>query len=79
MIRLYRLLLHLYPAAFRADYADEMAAIFRARRREASGRLAWLALWLEAFHEVVMNAPGICCDRTSATRYARFDVRPVSR
>jgi predicted permease len=61
-MRLYRLFLHLYPAAFRADYGEEMAAIFRARRRDARGRLARAVLWFEAFHEVIMNAPAVHWD-----------------
>ena len=55
-MRIYRLLLHLYPASFRADYGEEMAAIFQIERREARGA-ARLTLWLAAFHEVIMNAP----------------------
>jgi len=60
-MRLYRLLLYLYPASFRADYAEEMAAIFRMRLRDATG--VWrLSLWFETFHEVVMNAPAVHWD-----------------
>jgi putative ABC transport system permease protein len=55
-MRFYRLLLHLYPAAFRADYADEMAAIFHRRLHHARGR-ARAALWLEAIQETISNAP----------------------
>ena len=31
MMRLYRLLLYLYPAAFRVEYGEEMCAIFEER------------------------------------------------
>jgi putative ABC transport system permease protein len=55
-MRIYRLLLRLYPASFRADYGEEMAAIFRARLREAGGA-AHVALWLAALEEVLVNAP----------------------
>ena len=55
-MRLYRLLLHLYPASFRADYGEEMAAIFRRQLRSASG-VRRLALWLTVVQEVMMNAP----------------------
>jgi putative ABC transport system permease protein len=55
-MRLYRRLLRLYPASFRADYADEMADIFHERLRQARG-LARAMLWLEAIQETVMNAP----------------------
>ena len=37
VMRLYRLLLYLYPASFRADYGEEMAAIFRIELRAARG------------------------------------------
>jgi putative ABC transport system permease protein len=55
-MRLYRLLLYLYPASFRADYGEEMAAIFRRQLRAASG-VRRLALWLTVVQEVMMNAP----------------------
>lgn len=51
----------LYPASFREDYSEEMAAIFRVRLRDVRG-LARLALWLEVFQEVIMNAPAAHCD-----------------
>ena len=55
-MRLYRLLLYLYPASFRADYGEEMAAIFRVSCALPAG-LARLALWFAVFQEVIMNAP----------------------
>jgi putative ABC transport system permease protein len=55
-MRLYRLLLFLYPASFRADYGEEMAAIFRVRLRAATG-LMRLALWFDVVQEIIMNAP----------------------
>jgi putative ABC transport system permease protein len=60
-MRIYRLLLRLYPASFRADYGDEMEAIFRAHLRSASGA-ARLALWFGVLHEVIMNAPAVHWD-----------------
>ncbi len=36
-MRFYRLLLLLYPAAFRNEYAAEMRHVFEERRRHASG------------------------------------------
>ena len=36
-MRLYRVLLHLYPASFRGEYGEEMCAIFRRRLRDADG------------------------------------------
>ena len=55
MIRLYRALLRLYPAAFRSEYGEEMSAIFveRARGVGLSGR-AWMLL--AAVPEVTVNA-----------------------
>jgi len=58
---IYRLLLYLYPASFRADYGEEMAAIFQVQLRSARG-VAWLALWCGVFHEVIMNAPAVHWD-----------------
>ena len=55
-MRIYRLLLCLYPASFRADYGEEMAAVFRMQLRRARG-VARLTLWFAVFHEVIMNAP----------------------
>ena len=55
-MRLYRALLHLYPASFRAEYGDEMAAIFAERRRDAGGFFSAAVLWLETLADVVANA-----------------------
>jgi len=40
MMGLYKFLLHLYPASFRAAYGEEMCAIFAGRRHESNGVLA---------------------------------------
>ena len=55
-MRFYRMLLHLYPASFRAEYGAEMSAIFAQRRGEAIGRLGLAALWVETVADVVANA-----------------------
>jgi predicted permease len=52
---LYGLLLRVYPASFRAEYGEEMRAVFAERRRAASG-LGVLAVWLEAVADVVRHA-----------------------
>jgi predicted permease len=52
----YRALLYLYPSSFRAEYGDEMTAVFARRRRSAKGALAKLALTLGALLEVPFNA-----------------------
>jgi predicted permease len=55
-MRLYRALLHLYPSSFRGEYGNEMAAVFAMRRRQASGLLAVLALWVTTPFDVLGNA-----------------------
>jgi len=55
-MRLYRALLLAYPASFRAEYGEEMSAIFRRRRRDARGPVAIAALWLSTVVEVLANA-----------------------
>jgi predicted permease len=57
-MRIYRALLHLYPAAFRGEYGTEMAAIFASRRRRASG-MGVLALWLETLVDVATGAAAV--------------------
>ena len=52
----YRLLLHLYPSSFRAEYGDEMSAIFSLELSRASGMAARCRLWLSAVAEIVFNA-----------------------
>ena len=60
-MRIYRLLLYLYPASFRADHGEEMAAIFQIQLRAARG-VARVTLWFAVFHEVIMNAPAVHWD-----------------
>ena len=45
--RAYRILLHLYPRAFRERFGDEMTELFQARRRAAASRGTWgsVELW----------------------------------
>jgi len=51
--RLYRLLLHLYPAEFRREYGPEMTQIFRDRaRREPPARV-----WLDVAADLLATAP----------------------
>jgi len=51
-VRAFRRLLWCYPAAFRAEYGDDMAADFAARRRDARG-LAVAGLWLEVIGDAI--------------------------
>jgi hypothetical protein len=60
-MRLYNVLLGLYPASFRNEYGDEMRALFRRRRQQAGG--AGIAvLWLTTAGEVIANAIGAHID-----------------
>ena len=60
-MRLYNVLLGLYPASFRNEYGEEMRALFRRRRQQASG--AGIAvLWLTTAGEIFANAMGAHLD-----------------
>jgi len=52
----YRLLLHLYPSSFRAEYGNEMSAIFALELGRRAGLAAKCWLWLATFTEVLFNA-----------------------
>jgi DNA-binding MarR family transcriptional regulator len=56
LLHFYRLLLHLYPASFRAEYGDVMSAIFALELDRRSGLAARCRLWFGAFAEIVFNA-----------------------
>ena len=55
-MRLYRALLHLFPASFRAEYGAEMAAIHAQRRHDAAGAAGVVALWVETVLDLVVSA-----------------------
>src|SRR5215472_12307944 len=57
-MRLYRILLHLYPASFRAEYGEEMCTAFGQRRRETNFALLWLEMLIDLFS----NAPRVHFD-----------------
>ncbi len=61
-MRLYNVLLRFYPKSFRNEYGDEMRRIFVRRRREASGPVGVIALWLEVFLDTFSNAVGVHFD-----------------
>lgn len=61
-MRVYKVLLHLYPAAFQAEYGEEMTAIFARRRREASNMFAVIALWAETLFDAGINAAQVHWD-----------------
>jgi len=57
----YRALLRLFPASFREEYGVELEAIFRTRRRNASGSaLVWL--WIETVVDTVTSAAAVHLD-----------------
>jgi hypothetical protein len=55
LMNFYRLLLHLYPSSFRAEYGDEMSAIFALELDRRRGLAARCGLWFSAFAEIVFN------------------------
>ena len=61
-MRLYRALLHLYPASFRAEYGEEMAGIFRMRLRERSSPAGRAVLWMAVVAEVAGAALAVHVD-----------------
>jgi putative ABC transport system permease protein len=73
---LYRALLHLYPASFRAEYGGEMEDIFARRWRESSpAARVWLSL--TALAEVLVNATAVHAD--ILRQDARYGVRALRR
>jgi putative ABC transport system permease protein len=74
--RLFRACLRLLPEEFRAAYARDMEATFRAERHEArhTGRWAWLTrLWFATIADVLRRAPGQ--HRDILVRDLRFALR----
>ena len=61
-MRFYRALLRLYPASFRGEYGEEMAAIFRHRLRDANGPLARAGLRIAVIGETLANALAVHWD-----------------
>ena len=58
--RVFRRLLRLFPAEFRGDYGDDMAATFRDQRRDVvarDGRVGAVQLWWETLRGIVATAP----------------------
>ena len=61
-MRLYDLLLYLYPASFRSEYGTEMRHIFSQRRQMASFPVAVIGLWISTFFEILVNAANVHWD-----------------
>jgi len=55
-MRLYRALLHFYPASFRNEYGEELCRVFAERRRRARGLMGVAALWLDTLIELPASA-----------------------
>ncbi len=72
-MRLYRLILRLYPTSFRHEYGDELSTVFARSRRDAQGPFAVAALWLGAIADTVPNAIAVHWD------ILRQDVRQTAR
>ena len=76
-MKLYRALLHAYPASFRAEYGEEMCAIFARRRRETAAALVPL-LWIATVFETLGNAIAVHLDVLwQDLRYAARSFRRV--
>jgi len=73
---LYRLLLHLYPASFRNEYAGEMCAVFARRLRDTS-TVGLPALWIGVFFEELFNALAVHAD--VLRQDLRYTVRGLRR
>ncbi len=57
--RVFRLLLRLFPSEFRGDFGDEMSAVFRDERADATaaGRLGLVRLWWRTLAGSLKTAP----------------------
>jgi predicted permease len=55
----YKLLLYLYPSAFRAEYEDELCAVFRQKRRDAN---SFLVFWVSEIFDTIYNAIAVHLD-----------------
>jgi predicted permease len=65
----YRLLLHLYPSSFRAEYGEEMSAIFALELDRSSGMATRFGLWIAALAEVLFNAAALHWEVTRRDLY----------
>src|SRR5689334_4326457 len=54
--KLYSVLLHLYPAAFRQEYEREMSAAFRRRWRDERGGTDHALLWVSVFADTLITS-----------------------
>ena len=75
-MRLYRLLLRLYPASFRNEYGGEMAAVLARRWRDANPG-ARILIVFDAVADVVVNAARVHAELT--VQDVRYSVRTLLR
>src|SRR5688572_23321327 len=68
---LYRILLHLFPASFRAEYGEEMRAVFAARRLKEN----IVSLWTGTILDVFGNALRVHADILNQD--IRWTLRPL--
>ena len=73
-MNLYRLLLHLYPSSYRAEYGDEMAAVFEKQLQRSSG-LQRFGVWMSAIADAISNAAGLHWE--IARRDMRYSIRSL--
>jgi putative ABC transport system permease protein len=81
MKRLYRILLRIYPAGFREEYASELDRQFSDEYREADGRRERIRLGLRALADLAATAPAeIVRELRQDLRYAAriYRSRPVA-
>src|SRR5262249_22316928 len=77
VMRLYKFLLYLLPASFRAEYGDELTRIFSERRRQATHAWSVPALWLAEFIDLLAAAAGAHWD--ILRQDLRYSTRSLAR
>lgn len=75
--RVFRGLMRLLPAEFRADYGRELELHFRAERQAADGAAAMMRLWAATLGDVIRTAPAEHVDILS--RDLAYAVRMLAR
>jgi hypothetical protein len=58
-VRLYALLLHLYPASFRREYGEAMLQLFNDQRRAARGAGGHAMLWFKVLRDLAQSVPAV--------------------
>jgi hypothetical protein len=76
-MRLYDLLLYLYPSSFRSEYGREMRTIFTQRRQIAADPIGVIVLWISTFFEILYNAAQVHWDLLRQD--LQYTVRGLSR